>query len=744
MTKPTITETKERSYFETRIFDELGVSSKENKIKLRNTLGNYDKETIEDIFSEDGEGNIRILLYDLDREPVQYKKKKGNKINESNSEDFTPYFVTRLKEPQERTDKNGKKWIQRYVFPTGVPHHPFLHPSLLAKYEAKTEIETLVLTEGYFKAFKGCMHGIDTVGLGSITLYKEKDTGELYQDILSIIKTCKVKNVIMLYDAACKSLKPGHIETFEDLAIRPLLFADLFSKIKELLKDYANKYNLSIYWANVKPECLEGNPKGLDDLLVAMKGSEFEVTTDLLQYSKPSLYFEKINCTASTNKIYKHLHIGDVDEFYNYHQEQIKEQRFVFRGTVYFRAEGKDRCEIEIPREAKNYFRVGDTYYKFIPVPNQYNQLEMRYDRRQKSTITDDYGTNFTKHIAKYNAFCNVPNHENYAQVIHNCFNVYYKFEFEPETGDFSNTIDFIKHIFGEQYELGLDYIQLLYQEPCQMLPILCLVSKENNTGKSTFGKYLRALFSNNATAIGNSDLSNDFNAFWTTKLLIICEETLIDKQATTEKIKYLSTENKAIVNGKGKDQFDIPFFGKFIFCSNNEDNFIKAGINDERFWVRKISKPKKDNFNLLNYMIDEIPAFLYFLSNRTMHTQKSGRIWFNPIDLRTQALLNLIERNKPMAEKTIVGKIKEMFLNFNVDVLELSLEYIKTNLLNNTVKDERYIKELLEVNLKVDKFRNSQGKYDRKKIKIPIEDAEGQVTFLRTRSSILSNKSII
>lgn len=63
-----------------------------------------------------------------------------------------------------------------------------------------------------------------------------------------------------------------------------------------------------------------------------------------------------------------------------------------------------------------------------------------------------------------------------------------------------------IEHIFGEQYELGMDYLQLLYLQPVQKLPILLLVSEERNTGKSTFLNFLKALFQNNVTFNTNED----------------------------------------------------------------------------------------------------------------------------------------------------------------------------------------------------------------------------------------------
>jgi hypothetical protein len=104
------------------------------------------------------------------------------------------------------------------------------------------------------------------------------------------------------------------------------------------------------------------------------------------------------------------------------------------------------------------------------------------------------YGKDFFEHIPKYKAFCNVPDHIHYQPIIENCFNRYFEFEHDPEDGECSLTLEFLHHIFGEQYDLGLDYIQLLYQRPQQILPILCLVSAENNTGKSTFIKWLKAI----------------------------------------------------------------------------------------------------------------------------------------------------------------------------------------------------------------------------------------------------------
>ena len=150
--------------------------------------------------------------------------------------------------------------------------------------------------------------------------------------------------------------------------------------------------------------------------------------------------------------------------------------------------------------------------------------------------------------------------------------------------------MNFIRHLFGEKtvsytdsekekheyqtMELALDYLQLLYQQPQQKLPIVCLVSRENNTGKSTFANFLRMMLGANTAIVGNADLQSDFNAHWATKSVVVCDETKIDKQQVVEKIKNLSTARKIFMNAKGRGQVELDCFIKFVLITNNEDSF--------------------------------------------------------------------------------------------------------------------------------------------------------------------------
>ncbi|MCL2413481.1 MAG: DUF5906 domain-containing protein, partial [Bacteroidales bacterium] len=674
-------------------------------------------------FTEDKNGNVDILVYTLNRRTIRIKHPKANPDKDLvyNNRD-TDLMIKRLAVPREYTDpKTGESKTLKYEFPKGSGTFPFFPPMLCEKYEKGEQINTLILTEGYKKAWYASLFGVPVVGLASITCLKDKDTKAMYEDVISLIKKCKVKNVVMLYDGDCFNISLKSLENGKDLYTRPVSFYNSSCTVRELFKDFP----VDVYFGCINSETVDGQPKGLDDIFIAKPGEESELVADLLQLSRPGLYFTKLNITNATNKLAK-LFNFEVNSFYRTHADVIKNRPFVYRGTGYVWDDGKQELTVVVPAEAKLYFRVGDDYYKYVKIPNKYAQLEQQYHRRNITTITGDHGKKLLTHVAKYEAFCNVPDHVNYTKVINNCFNLYHQIEYTPEDGDCSTSLELVKHIFGEQYELGLDYIQLLYQQPTQILPILCLVSKENKTGKSTFIKWLKAIFGQNATVIGNDQLNNNFNGSWGSKLVIACEESFVEKISTVEKIKALSTGDKIQMEMKGRDATEIDFFGKFILASNKEENFIYANQNDIRYWVRKIPTIQTENVHMMFQLVDEIPAFLNHLNSRKMHTQHESRMWFREELLITEALKKLREASRPKIEKIIVQKIKELFLDTGENQLYLPMAYIKETILQNTKEDENYIRKILEEHLEVQRFRNGEGKYDSCTAWLPYFDIEG------------------
>lgn len=309
------------------------------------------------------------------------------------------------------------------------------------------------------------------------------------------------------------------------------------------------------------------------------------------------------------------------------------------------------------------YMRVATSYYKRVMAPTIAGDKVEILVPWNIDTIRQDEGRDYLGQIPKYDGFTCVPNHTNYQEVYENFINTYYRLSHTPIKGKLDNTMVFLSHIFGEQIEFGLDYLQLLYLKPLQILPILCLVSRERSTGKSTFLKWLKALFEGNMTYLTNDNFSSQFNADWANRLLICIDEVLFNKEELTERIKYLSTTNINKMEAKGRDKVEVEFFGKFILCSNNEENFIRIDDDENRFWVRKVTKFKIEDTEMLSKLISEIPAFLYFLQHRPLHAPSPlSRMWFSFEQIRTKALERLFQQKRSKVEIPVIEVLYDLF----------------------------------------------------------------------------------
>ena len=328
----------------------------------------------------------------------------------------------------------------------------------------------------------------------------------------------------------------------------------------------------------------------------------------------------------------------------------------------------------ETLRNESPFVRVGTTLYKIVNQPRLNGGYVKKRIVWNNETLRQDYGKDYLANVPKYDGFCTVPDHVNYRQVIDNFLNLYEPIGHQPKEGNFSHIQALLHHIFGEQYELGVDYLQLLYLHPIQKLPILLLVSEERNTGKSTFLNFLKAMFRNNVTFNTNEDFRSQFNSDWAGKLIIVVDEVLLNRREDSERLKNLSTTLSYKVEAKGKDRDEIAFFAKFVLCSNNERLPVIIDPGETRYWVRKIHHLENDDTHFLQKLIEEIPAFLYFLQHRTLTTQNVSRMWFSPKQTETAALLKIIRCNKSKYEVEAAELIKEIMECMEIDSFSFCL----------------------------------------------------------------------
>ena len=339
----------------------------------------------------------------------------------------------------------------------------------------------------------------------------------------------------------------------------------------------------------------------------------------------------------------------------------------------------------------EEYMRVGTTLYKVVNQPCASGGYEKRRVIWNNSTLRQDYGKNYLATVPKYDGFCTVPDHLNYRKEIDGFLNLYEPIEHTPQIGDFPNIRSLVLHIFGEQYNLGLDYLQLLFLQPLQKLPILLLVSEERNTGKSTFLNFLKAVFGDNVTFNTNEDFRSQCNSDWAGKLLIVVDEVLLNRREDSERLKNLSTTFNYKVEAKGKDRTEIAFFAKFVLCSNNEYLPVIIDAGETRYWVRKINPLQNDDTNFLQKLKEEIPAFLFFLTQRELSTEKESRMWFNPKLTHTAALQKIIRSNRNRLEIEMAELFLDIMSNMNVESVSFCLNDLMTLLIYSQVKAEKH-----------------------------------------------------
>lgn len=639
----------------------------------------------------DDDGNLCIGIVDLDNVFVTYAPEKT--FSKQSREIL---YIKRLANP----DPNGGKYRPGQI---GQGVYPCFWPNLLESVKKKSKHKTLVLTEGYIKSYVLDKAGVLCVGLPGITVWKEKNQTDIFQQIQSIVKACDIKNIVWLTDGDTTTVK---WEENKDLSKRPWSFFTSVRMFKELTRDLG----CDQFWMHIKEEALH---KGIDDLL---QNSPDQQETIIKELTKPSakdgLFFKRFNVGAITyDKIREYFAIHDGHEgFYKRYEEVIADRPFVYgKGLYQWDAESKSLKYMRAG-EAAQYIMVDSTYYIKGALPTLHGNVENVLKPTKPASIkkkfqdkSDAELNKIFRDIPHYDGFINRPEHIVYESeyiakdsegFTMRYYNKYHRLSWNPSISTpelIPNSLAFVKHIFGtgtievdgvtyNEWDLGLDYIQLLYTNPTQKLPILCLVSEERQTGKSTFWEWMAKIFQQNVKAINDRDLVGQFTSSYATCLLVYLEEAFIDRIQTMEKIKDLVTSAKGKLEAKFADQDTVDNFLKVGLSSNNVRNFANISTEEIRFWVRLISKIPDEqwNTNFTNELFAEIESFLFFLQNRTLVTKRANRSWFDVRLIQTEALRLIQRESKSSIEIMLDMVIRDYISNCEKPVVHLSPNDIK------------------------------------------------------------------
>jgi hypothetical protein len=608
---------------------------------------------------------LEIFFPALDGEIETYYR---SDVDEESPSGKTKYFsVIRYESPADGQPK--------YVSPKGAPARPLIHPRILEAANNNQSIDLLILVEGFFKGA-----ALDARGEYAISMQGLRPTSkrnkDLHPRILEICHRTKPKAILLLHDGDARLLKAKPTaET--DLAER---FLDFYGAARDF-KEWGLHLKSEKYYGQLR-ENLGDDCKGVDDLMQVH--SPEKVIADLKLLAGSKQYFDIINLadtsvTGLQRRFYLNLTAGKPLEFCQRFDKELDGKEFRFKGG-HFSYNSNGGVHVKVHPDAQLYFRAGCNYFKIQNRPESGGRDVEMITGWTKATIQDDYpSSDILKHIEKYEGFCNVPSHLEYQRKVQNYFNLYEDIRHKAmdEPGYWGTTKEFLQHIWGEKFDMGMDYITLLYRNPTQPLPILCLLSRENGTGKSTFLDFLKEIFGNNAAVLGNEDLKDRFNAHWITKLIIGIEEGFIDKRETKERLKSLSTAKSTMFHPKGTASYQVSFCGHFIINSNDEDYFVSVQEEETRWLVIKVPVIKKRDPALLGKLIDEIPAFLYELRTRDLVHKREDRMWFSFEAMKTKALEKVMKSSRSWVIKELETILESMFLDFLVPELHFQISDI-------------------------------------------------------------------
>ena len=346
-------------------------------------------------------------------------------------------------------------------------------------------------------------------------------------------------------------------------------------------------------------------------------------------------------------------------------------------------------------RNPHNYVQIGcDVFFQAFQEDARGNLIP-KLLRWRRGQLKMDLKPEDLCQISRFIDLGCYPEHLNYQRSVNGLYNTYEPLPWQPAPGEWPTIRNFLNHIFGDQIEFGLDYLQLLYIKPKQNLPIVLLVSAKRNTGKTTFLNLLHAIFGANMAFVTNDTIRSKFNAERASKLLVGCDETFLNRKEDSEHLKALSTAQHCYIEYKGRDRFKVANFVKIVLCTNNVNDPVYIDNLETRYWVIEVPELQEDNPDIMESMKKEIPAFMDFLLHRSLHVPAAkSRMWFSPEDLKTDALARIVRACRPTSELELAETLLDMMDQYGVDMLQYTTTDINKVLhaLGKDIKDAHRI----------------------------------------------------
>lgn len=662
------------------------------------------------------DGNLQFLMPNLQGRARTYK----------NIATLDPIVLTMIKDAVE--DKEWKYGHLNNAFEVFVPDFVSTHFSL------KKQIQHLIIVDDPISALLLCHHGISTVAIpGYPYCTPDSIPSSILGTLTELCHVCSVETISYIVPSDVVKI------TFKediDLLKKP---KSVYTSIWNLNIALCQKLNIKFHFGYVNPE---SEYRRLYDLLYGFDDVTASETLDAIKkeilntFAKPTFkYIAKYDLHNAKTLTVKEI-FGTQDgpvSFYEKHCRTIMGDPFKFGKAIYQYDYDQEKPVYHRSAEAGQFVCISGTYYirgkKGDPHTKTDRPFMERFTpesfRMKFKYLTKEQLKTLQHQIPYYDSAESVPSHTDYLQDWETVesdtgfslkfYNMYKKLMHKPKKGSIDLSMKFIKHIFGENeitykgktylsWQLGLDYVKLLYCNPRQKLPILSLVSHVRQTGKTQFWDWMKEILGDNSTHISENDIASQFTSLFAGKLLAVMEETYIEKIQTFERLKELVTASNLKLEKKGKDAFEITNYIKVGISSNKITNFATIDKAETRFWVIQVPLIPKSHYDIhfKTKIFGEIPAFLDYLLNMPYHTECETRSWFADELIRTDALERVKNKSRSQNEILVERTILTYMKMFNLvwcnlsknDIRDLSQERDLTFKTINLILENKWNKE--------------------------------------------------
>lgn len=271
-----------------------------------------------------------IFYYDLYGAPMKYASRGAAGA-------LKPYIRIRYSNPDLHTV--GGRPV-KYRTPKGAGVRFYITQTIRDAFKEGRHIDTLIIQEGEKKAEKACKHGIMSLGIQGIYNIGSAQEG-LIQDLQYLVKKCRIKNVVLLFDSDWNHLH-REIQPGDDIDQRPNQFAKAALKFKTYVETLHNVgSNVDVWFAHLNEN--DNDEKGIDDLLTgSLKGKEHLLADEFRQTMKSHngigehANFHKIS-SLTDYQILEFWSLRNKDNFFEIHKERLKELTNFRFGKVYYR-----------------------------------------------------------------------------------------------------------------------------------------------------------------------------------------------------------------------------------------------------------------------------------------------------------------------------------------------------------------------------------------------------------------------